>query len=102
MSFIAKLKQRRLAIKPQDEALATKLLQSLTGLDREAIFQFFVQRRSATDIERDLGLRTGYVNQLKSSVKTSFLASRPHDAASKQLEKRVCDVRPVAADVPAW
>ena len=76
VSFISDRKERSLVSKPQDEGLATSILLSLAEADREAIFLFYVERRSATDIERDLGLKVGYVNQLKASVKARFFAER--------------------------
>ena len=76
MPFISERKERRLVSKPQDEALAMSILLLLPEADREAILQFYVERRSTTDIERDLGLRAGYVNQLKASVKARFFDKR--------------------------
>jgi DNA-directed RNA polymerase specialized sigma subunit len=69
-------RKRRRASNPQDEALARSILLELPEADRRAIDLFYNERRSAADIERDLGLRTGYVNQLKTSVRSRFFAER--------------------------
>jgi DNA-directed RNA polymerase specialized sigma24 family protein len=52
------------------------ILRSLPEMDREAIFLFYVEHRSATDIERDLGLETGHVGLLRAAAKASFVEGR--------------------------
>ena len=66
--------------KPQDEALATRILQALAGKDREVIMRFYLDYQKPEDIERDMGLRAGHVNQLRASVKAKFLAERDRTA----------------------
>ena len=74
--------QRNLVSQPQDEALATSILQALPEADREAIIQFYHDRKKPEDIERDLGLKTGHVNRLKASVKARFFAERHQGTAA--------------------
>ena len=73
--------RRSLVCKPQDEALATRILRALPAADREVIARFYLDYQKAEDIERDMGLRTGYVNQLKASVRARFFAERHGDTA---------------------
>ena len=67
-------KNRRCAIqlKPENQALASKILESLSKGDRDIICRFYVEGQSAEDIERDLGIPAGYVRGLKASVKAKF------------------------------
>jgi DNA-directed RNA polymerase specialized sigma subunit len=58
---------------PQDETQATRILLSLSDIDRDVISRFYLDHQAAVDIERHLGLEEGYVNQLKASVRRSFL-----------------------------
>ena len=76
MSFIDERKERIMASNPQDEALASRILRSLSEIDREVISRFYEQRQTAVDIERDLRLEVGYVNQIKASVKVRFFEER--------------------------
>jgi len=75
-------RRRNLVCRPQDEALATRILRALPGADREVISRFYLDYQKAEDIEREMALRAGYVNQLKASVKARFLAERVGDTAA--------------------
>ena len=59
-----------------NEAVATSILLSLSGTDRDVVCRFYLELQSASEIERDLGLQTGYVEGLKAVVKARFLAER--------------------------
>ena len=76
MYFKSASKHRILVSNPQDEILATELLRVLSDVDREVFFRLYAERRSATDIERDLGLKNGYVQGLKQSVRARFFEAR--------------------------
>jgi DNA-directed RNA polymerase specialized sigma subunit len=65
--------------KPQDEAVAIRILQTLTETDRKAIDWYYNERRSEADIERELGLRAGHVSQLKASVRSRYFEQESQD-----------------------
>jgi hypothetical protein len=66
---------RRSATQPGDDALAKKILLSLTEVDREAIVRFYFERQSAEQIEEALGLDARYLRRLKGFVKARFLTT---------------------------
>lgn len=87
MAFKSERKQRSLASKPQDVALATSILLSLAEADRKAICRFYTEGQRVEDIERDLGLSIGYVQQLKASVKARFFDERRRSASSDEVRR---------------
>ena len=70
--FISAKRCQAIQPKPGNQVLATRILESLPKGDRDVICRLYVDRQSAEDIERDLGLPAGYVRGLKRSVKARF------------------------------
>jgi DNA-directed RNA polymerase specialized sigma subunit len=71
-----KPKERSPEHRRQDQGIARKILLSLPEADRDIVFRYYFKRQLATDIERELGLSAGYVNQLCSSVKSTFFREK--------------------------
>ena len=61
---------------PENDTIATSILLSLSEIDRVAILRFYVERQTAEQVEKTLGLPVGYVEQLKRSVKARYFKER--------------------------
>ena len=74
MDAVRRSATHRSATHPGDQALAKKILLSLTEVDREAMVRFYFERQCAERIEEALGLDAGYVGRLRCLVRARFLA----------------------------